>query len=96
MNIEETIKDRQSKYGSFKDFSKTYRDLQEIMYRADDLTHSQSAALDMMCVKLSRIATGNPNLVDNWHDIAGYATLVERELIKANSVKPEDFCAAAD
>ena len=34
----------------------------------------------MIAVKISRILTGDPSHADNWHDIAGYATLVERRL----------------
>lgn len=41
---------------------------------------SQREALDMIAVKISRILTGDPNCVDHWADIAGYATLVANEL----------------
>lgn len=37
-------------------------------------------ALDMICHKLARIAVGDINYVDNWIDIAGYATLVADRL----------------
>ena len=30
--------------------------------------------------KIARVLNGDPNYPDNWHDIAGYARLVEREL----------------
>lgn len=30
--------------------------------------------------KIARILNGGKSHVDNWHDIAGYATLVENEL----------------
>ncbi len=36
----------------------------------------------MICLKISRIVTGDPEHPDNWHDIAGYATLAERECRK--------------
>jgi len=29
---------------------------------------------------MARIVNGDSNYIDNWHDIAGYATLVEQEL----------------
>ena len=35
----------------------------------------------MITNKMARIVNGDPNYIDNWHDIAGYATLVEQELI---------------
>jgi hypothetical protein len=43
---------------------------------ADD----QWEALEMIASKMSRIVNGNPDKVDNWHDIAGYATLIADRL----------------
>ena len=57
---------------------------QTIKYSLDTgpniLTPSQAEAIEMIAVKMSRIVSGNPNLVDHWEDIAGYATLVAKEL----------------
>jgi len=36
----------------------------------------------MIFCKIARILNGDPNLIDNWHDIAGYAKLVEMEIEK--------------
>ena len=44
------------------------------------MSDDQVIALDMICNKMARIVNGDPNYIDNWHDIAGYATLVEQEL----------------
>lgn len=44
------------------------------------LTASQAQALHMICTKLGRIAVGNPDEVDHWRDIAGYATLAADEM----------------
>lgn len=38
------------------------------------------AALDMILMKLARIACGDPNHPDHWRDISGYAELVLRIL----------------
>lgn len=46
-----------------------------------NLTSSQQEALDMIFHKIGRILNGDPNYADSWHDIAGYATLVEQELL---------------
>ena len=40
------------------------------------LSPVQLDALEMICVKISRILAGDPNHKDSWLDIAGYATLV--------------------
>lgn len=43
----------------------------------------------MIAGKIARIINGDPNYVDSWHDIAGYATLIEQELKEkdANTTK---------
>lgn len=44
------------------------------------LRPAQREALELIAVKLARILVGDPNHVDHWRDIAGYATLVVQEL----------------
>lgn len=44
------------------------------------LSPDQREALEMVAVKMSRIVSGDPNFPDHWHDIAGYAKLVEDRL----------------
>lgn len=39
------------------------------------LTDAHREALEMICVKMSRIVCGDPNEPDHWDDIAGYAHL---------------------
>lgn len=43
-------------------------------------TASQREALEMIAHKLGRILNGNANYADSWHDIAGYATLIENQI----------------
>ena len=43
-------------------------------------TDVQKEALDLICMKLSRIASGKPNHIDAWRDIQGYCQLVMDEL----------------
>jgi hypothetical protein len=40
----------------------------------------QWEALEMIASKMSRIVNGNPDKIDNWDDIAGYAKLVADQL----------------
>ena len=83
MNIESTLNQRGERYGKFKDVAATTYALQEILRNAknhEHMTDDQVIALDMICNKMARIVNGDPNYIDNWHDIAGYATLVEQEL----------------
>lgn len=43
----------------------------------------QKQALTVICDKLARIISGDPNYADNWHDIQGYAKLAEDRLPKS-------------
>lgn len=43
-------------------------------------TPCQREALDMICSKVARICVGDTHEVDHWVDIAGYATLVVRDM----------------
>lgn len=72
MNIEKTLEERGTRYGDFKEVAETTYQLQEVLKR--------SQASRMICNKMARIVCGDPNYIDNWHDIAGYATLIEKEL----------------
>ncbi len=45
-----------------------------------ELSEDQRESLDMICSKIGRICSGNPNEVDHWRDIAGYAELVVARL----------------
>ena len=38
--------------------------------------------IHMICHKLGRVVSGNPNEPDHYDDIAGYAKLISRELSK--------------
>jgi hypothetical protein len=40
----------------------------------------QAEALDMIFTKIGRILNGDPNHIDSWVDIAGYAKLVADRL----------------
>lgn len=82
MSINETLEQRGARYGEFSEVAETTYQLQEALKRSQpsSMTSSQIIALDMICNKMARIVNGDPDYIDNWHDIAGYATLVEQEL----------------
>ncbi len=92
MSINETLEQRGSRYGKFKDVAATTYALQEILRDASNhehMTDDQVIALDMICNKMARIVNGDPSYIDNWHDISGYATLVEQELNITNRDKEQ-------
>ncbi|MDC4790783.1 DUF6378 domain-containing protein [Acinetobacter baumannii] len=84
MNIQNTLQQRGARYGEFKDVARLSNDLMRLLQATpnynESLSDSQHFALVMMTNKMARIVNGDPNYIDNWHDIAGYATLVEQEL----------------
>lgn len=87
-DIAETLKDRGAKYGPFIDHANCTQGLKTMMMLQRGwvkLETDQREALDMIAHKIGRILCGDPNYTDSWHDIAGYATLVE-ERLKGNSV----------
>lgn len=46
----------------------------------EKLAPVQKQALEVIADKIARILSGDPNYADNWHDIQGYARLVEERL----------------
>lgn len=85
VTIDETLKERGSRYGTFKGHSElSQRLLGSILAHttAKDvkLSDVHREALQMICHKIARIANGDPNYDDSWRDIAGYAQLVVKHL----------------
>lgn len=87
MDVQGTLEQRQSTHGNFSANAACSQALKACVkeHVGVMLTRVQLEALDNICQKMARIITGNPNHADNWHDIAGYATLAERELLNDNS-----------
>lgn len=88
-DINTTLVERGSRYGPFNTHAEIAQTLKIAMsefthatgYRPwHMLTNSQREALDMIMHKVGRILNGDPNYADSWVDIAGYATLVAKEL----------------
>jgi len=76
---------RAEQYGSFMQSADTAVRIKGIMHNAVarnavPLYPDQLQALDMIATKISRIVHGNPNHLDSWIDIAGYAMLVADRL----------------
>lgn len=83
--VDATLAERGSRYGTFKGNAEITQKLKSVMratdnYRNGKLSASQVEALDMIFHKIGRILNGDPNHADSWHDIAGYAKLVDDEL----------------
>lgn len=82
-DIDATLTERGKRYGKFQDQAYHTWRIKSAMGEAvgwDRLDYDMKEALDMIASKIARILNGDPNYTDNWHDIAGYATLVEKRL----------------
>ncbi len=84
-DVDETLDNRAQDYGKFKDGAELMQGIKRLLADhaakhnrtfADD----QWEALEMIVHKMARIVNGNPDKVDTWVDIAGYATLVADRL----------------
>lgn len=90
MSVENTLDERAPTHGDFIKNTVTMQDLKNIMRDTPNwktLYPYQRETLDMIAHKIGRILHGDPNHIDSWHDVAGYATLVERELTNAYAVE---------
>jgi hypothetical protein len=85
-DIFKTLAVRQSQHnGAFVDQAEISQALSEVMRRATNyrkLTTYQRESLEMIQIKIARILEGDCGYTDHWHDIAGYAMLVERHLLQ--------------
>jgi hypothetical protein len=87
--VEGILAERGDRYGDFKDHAYICQSLKLMIeeflkeYKPSrTLAADQKQALDVICDKLARIINGDEDYVDNWDDIAGYATLVSKRITK--------------
>ena len=79
MEIKEILEERGKRYGEFQNHALITTILKQAMHREEKwegLNAFHKEALDMIQHKIGRILNGDPNLIDSWDDIAGYAKLV--------------------
>jgi hypothetical protein len=80
-DIHAVLEERGKQYGDFYDHAMITQHLKGIIRQhlqvvKKDLDVGQQEALDMIAHKIGRIVNGNPNYIDSWVDIVGYAQLV--------------------
>ena len=92
MDINETLKERGSRYGEFRSHADITQELKRVM-RGEAMTcetnwqalsNDKQEALEMIAHKIGRILNGDPEYAESWRDIAGYAQLVVNELHRTN------------
>lgn len=81
--IETTLKERTKEYGDFVQIGIIVQSLKRSLHDSPNwstMPDYQKEALEMIAHKMGRILNGNCNHLDSWHDIVGYAKLVENVL----------------
>ena len=83
--VDVTLDARAVEYGKFIEGAEVMQMLKRVVQAAlnnrdKTLAHDQAEAMDMIIHKIGRIVNGNPDVVDHWLDIAGYAKLVADRL----------------
>lgn len=82
-NVKATLQTRHNTHGDF--YQQSLRSMMLLDMMMGGLTWNklgcdQQESLILIAVKIGRILTGNQDEPDHWHDIAGYAQLVENRL----------------
>lgn len=81
----ELTEERRKTHGDYRHFSEVSQALKKICAQnAEKRSLTQNESLEMICHKLARIVTGDPNFEDHWNDITGYASLA----MKGHRIKP--------
>lgn len=82
------LDEREKTHGDFLDVSSISQQLKRYIKNWNrDLPDYQQEALEMICVKIARILSGDCTEPDHFRDISGYAELVVRTLEKSE-MKP--------
>lgn len=81
-NIDDTLAERGERYGTFREHAAISQALKHTVFCKPNLALAadQREALEMIVHKIARIVNGDPDYVDSWVDIAGYAKLVADRL----------------
>jgi hypothetical protein len=81
--LDATLGERGKRYGEFKDQAVYAQGLAAVAVTSPNwlpMAPDQREALSVIFNKIGRILNGDPDYSDSWHDIAGYATLVDKRL----------------
>ncbi len=84
-NIDEVLEERGSRYGNFLEQATIVQEIKAVLHKQKNwskLADDQKECLEMLATKISRILNGDPDFVDNYIDICGYAQLIVNRLEK--------------
>ena len=78
-DVKGTLTERGARYGAWCDNAALSQSIKCVFGPMERLPAFAREGLTMIGQKIARILNGDPLYADNWHDIAGYATLCEKE-----------------
>lgn len=96
MNVEETLKDRNSQYGDYWATAGIAQNIKAVFRSArnwDNITLVQAESIEMIATKLARILNGGFNQADSFHDIAGYAKLAEDDILRRREMEKISYAS---
>ena len=90
MSLENTLAERKARYGTFMEHARIAQSLQDTMRSNTNwagLEVDERQALTTIADKIARILNAPSGTIysDSWHDLAGYATLVDKRLKELES-----------
>ena len=85
MTVDNVVDERAITYGKFENLAEVSQRFKDSLHyflitRNKYLAPDQQEAMELIFHKFARIVNGDPDHIDNWKDIAGYATLVADRL----------------
>lgn len=79
IKVSGTLDERIKTHGPFNEYSYVAYEMRKIVNKnARTMSPIEAEGLNQIIGKIARIVTGDPSFKDHWHDIAGYAALVEK------------------
>lgn len=93
MEINSILEERVKTHGNFEEVADLDTELFSTFntYSQSNLENYQYCAIKMILHKIARIGCGDPEFIDHWKDIVGYATLVINELEERNATSTSNI-----
>lgn len=88
-DVSATLAARGRRYGDFPGHAAVTQAIKRAMATGKNwerLQPDHRECLEMIAHKIGRILNGDPKYIDSWHDITGYAKLVEDELLRQEAM----------
>ncbi|MEZ0137340.1 MAG: hypothetical protein AB9Q22_10090 [Candidatus Reddybacter sp.] len=83
LTVDQILAQRGERYGLFAEHARITQNIKGAMADSRnwaELSVDKKECLEMLAHKMGRILNGDPEYQDSWDDIAGYSTLVSKNL----------------